>query len=83
MSRKKVTPETQKSVLTDSLRRCCLCYCLLGDESVKKGQIAHIDHDNSNNKESNLAFLCLDHHDEYDSKTSQSKGKNYFNTKKD
>jgi hypothetical protein len=40
----------------------------------KKGQIAHLDHDSSNADISNLAFLCFDHHDEYDSKTSQSKG---------
>lgn len=41
---------------------------------MKKGQIAHLDRDRTNNAEDNLAFLCLDHHDEYDSKTSQSKG---------
>ncbi|WP_233503504.1 hypothetical protein [Sphingomonas psychrotolerans] len=40
---------------------------------MKSGQIAHLDHDNSNNVETNLAFLCLDHHDQYDSVTSQSK----------
>ncbi|WP_145358578.1 hypothetical protein [Alienimonas californiensis] len=37
-------------------------------------QIAHIDRDRSNNAEANLVPLCLDHHDEYDSRTSQSKG---------
>jgi len=41
---------------------------------VKKGQIAHLDHDRNNNAASNLAFLCFDHHDEFDSRTSQSKG---------
>lgn len=40
----------------------------------KHGQIAHIDRNRANNGESNLAFLCLPHHDEYDSRTSQSKG---------
>lgn len=39
-----------------------------------KGQLAHLDQDNSNSKESNLAFLCLEHHDEYDSIPKQSKG---------
>jgi hypothetical protein len=34
----------------------------------------HLDHNNSNNAEDNLAFLCFVHHDEYDSRTSQSKG---------
>lgn len=41
---------------------------------MKKGQIAHLDGNPSNNCLDNLAFLCLDHHDEYDTKTSQSKG---------
>jgi hypothetical protein len=74
MTRKKLSPDTQRSVLTESRRKCCLCYGLKRDFSVKKGQIAHIDHDSSNDKESNLVFLCFDHHDEYDSTTRQSKG---------
>jgi hypothetical protein len=45
-----------------------------GDWQQKQGQIAHIDHDSSNGDENNLTFLCLPHHDQYDSKTSQSKG---------
>ncbi|HEX8127066.1 MAG TPA: hypothetical protein VF548_15935 [Allosphingosinicella sp.] len=40
----------------------------------KKGQISHIDGDRTNSSPSNLAYLCLDHHDELDSRTSQSKG---------
>jgi hypothetical protein len=32
-----------------------------------------LDHDPSNTSEDNLAFLCLEHHDQYDSRTSQSK----------
>ncbi|HWY55870.1 MAG TPA: hypothetical protein VNZ03_15490 [Terriglobales bacterium] len=40
---------------------------------MKKGQIAHLDHDNTNDDPDNLAFLCFSHHDEYDSTTSQSK----------
>lgn len=41
---------------------------------MQKGQIAHLDQNNENADEDNLVFLCLDHHDEYDGKTSQSKG---------
>jgi hypothetical protein len=41
---------------------------------VKQGQIAHLDKDPSNNALDNLAFLCLAHHDQYDSSTRQSKG---------
>lgn len=40
----------------------------------KSGQIAHLDQDSLNSKFENLVYLCLDHHDKYDSSTSQSKG---------
>jgi hypothetical protein len=40
----------------------------------RKGQIAHLSRDRSDSRFQNLVYLCLDHHDEYDSKTSQSKG---------
>jgi hypothetical protein len=73
MKRKKVTPATQAEVLLKSRRRCCICFGLNRDTSIKQGQIAHLDHDPSNNNESNLAFLCFNHHDQYDSRTKQSK----------
>jgi hypothetical protein len=47
---------------------------LNGDVQEKKGQIAHVDHDPSNSDFENFAFLCMEHHDQYDSKTRQSKG---------
>src|ERR1044072_2588604 len=74
MSRKAVPANTQTAVLVRSRRRCCICFGLNRDTSLKVGQIAHLDHNNTNNAEDNLAFLCFDHHDEYDSKTSQRKG---------
>ena len=74
MARKKVAPKIETEVLTRSARRCCICVGMNGDWQQKQGQIAHIDHDSSNAAEDNLAFLCLPHHDQYDSKTSQSKG---------
>ena len=73
MSRKKVTTQMQADVLLKSRRRCCICFGLNRDTSIKQGQIAHLDHNPNNNKEDNLAFLCFDHHDQYDSKTRQSK----------
>ncbi len=39
----------------------------------KKVQIAHIDQKRNNSDISNLVPLCLDHHDEFDSVTRQSK----------
>ncbi len=73
-SRTKVPDSTQAEVLVQSRRRCCVCFGLDRDEAVKKGQIAHLDGDRNNNTPENLAFLCFDHHDEFDSTTSQSKG---------
>lgn len=64
----------QQEVLERSGRRCCLCFGLYGNLSCKRGQIAHLDHNHQNNTVDNLAFLCLEHHDEYDTCTSQSKG---------
>ena len=73
MVRKKIPDDIQKEVLVSSRRRCCICYGLNRDIAIKKGQIAHLDGNNENIKFDNLAFLCFNHHDEYDGKTSQSK----------
>ena len=51
-----------------------MCFGLQGDLAEKKGQIAHIDRDPSNSTPENLVYLCMEHHDQYDSRTSQSKG---------
>jgi len=72
--RKRIPEETVAELLVCSRRRCCLCYGLDRDLTEKQGQIAHLDGDRSNNDPDNLAFLCLSHHDRYDSRTSQSKG---------
>jgi hypothetical protein len=65
---------TETLVLMASARRCALCFGFNGDLTRKKGQIAHIDQSASNPDERNLVYLCTDHHDEYDSTTSQTKG---------
>jgi len=44
-----------------------------GDASEQKGQLAHLDKDRSNNTIDNFVYLCIPHHDTYDSTTSQSK----------
>jgi hypothetical protein len=74
VERRSIAPEVVADVVAASRRRCCLCYALRTDTSEKKGQIAHLDRDSSNSAADNLAFLCLEHHDQYDSRTSQSKG---------
>lgn len=64
---------TQTELLTQSRRRCCLCFGLKSDIEVKDGQIAHLDRNPSNNRLDNLAWLCLPHHDDYDSIRRQTK----------
>jgi hypothetical protein len=71
--RKPTPPEIEKIVLTKSRRKCALCFHLDNDTHQKKGQIAHLDHRRANSIEDNLTWLCLDHHSEYDSVTSQHK----------
>lgn len=83
MAKRKSTPTSiETEVLTLCARRCCICFGIQMDLSHKKGQIAHLDGDPSNYNIDNLAFLCMFHHDEYDSKTSQSKGFTIDETKK-
>lgn len=71
--RKKIPPETQARILAESRRRCAVCFGLNGDLRRKKGQLAHLGKDPSKTSESDLVFLCFDHHDEFDSTTRQSK----------
>ncbi|MCR9056306.1 MAG: hypothetical protein NXI02_03145 [Rhodobacteraceae bacterium] len=82
MARKPLPETTVTNVLLSSRRRCAICYGLKRDTSIKLGQIAHLDKNNSNNSESNLAFLCLEHHDLFDSSSSQSKGLSVSEVKK-
>ncbi|MDY6877368.1 MAG: hypothetical protein SWK90_14350 [Chloroflexota bacterium] len=72
--RKRIPKQTETQILTQSRRRCCLCFGLDRDLTQKRGQIAHLDQDPSNDCLDNLAYLCLPHHDQYDSRTRQSKG---------
>jgi hypothetical protein len=74
VGRATIPSEVIAEVLVTSRRRCCICFALANDSQEKKGQVAHLDRDSSNNSIQNLVFLCLEHHDQYDSRTSQSKG---------
>lgn len=73
MARKKIPDAILTELFTLSARRCALCFCLEADFKEKSGQVAHLDQDNSNDSLNNLVWLCLEHHDKYDSKTSQTK----------
>lgn len=63
----------ETEVILASRRRCAFCFGIDGILDEKKGQVAHIDGNAKNAKESNLVWLCLDHHAAYDGKTSQNK----------
>lgn len=76
MSRTQIPPLIQADVLRRSRRRCALCFAYNFNTETKQGQIAHIDRDTANNDPDNLIFLCLEHHDAYDTRTNQSKGIN-------
>ena len=43
------------------------------DRAEKLGQIAHLDGNRANGSEDDLVYLCLSHHSQYDSRTSQRK----------
>ena len=74
-SRKKPTQDVQTEVLVASRRRCCICFGLHGDLRFKQqGQLAHVDRNPANSDGDNLAFMCLEHHDWFDTRPSQSKG---------
>lgn len=74
MARRKDWPkEVETAILTRSARRCCLCFGLNGDAEEKRGQIAHVDRNPKNAAFVNGAYLCIPHHDEYDSRKRQSK----------
>jgi hypothetical protein len=73
-NRPPISQATQTELFEKCGRRCAICVALEGDKTIKGGQIAHLDHDPTNHILENLCFLCLPHHDQYDSRTSQTKG---------
>src|SRR5687767_12598932 len=73
MTRKDWPPKVETKVFLACRRRCAICVGLDGDWDWKPGQLAHIDRNASNNTEANAAYLCLPHHDLYDSVPRQTK----------
>lgn len=74
MVRKAVPKKIEADVLAACRRRCAICFGLNRVPRRRRGQIAHLDRNSANSSFDNLVYLCMSHHDEYDSKTSQSKG---------
>ena len=73
-TRRRTPPDTETEVLIRSGRRCALCHGLDGDLGIKTGQIGHVDRNPANSAFDNLVFLCLEHHNSYDSVSRQAKG---------
>lgn len=74
MSRKPWPKDVEGTILIASRRVCAFCHYFANDTRVKlRGQIAHVDRDPSNVDPENGAYLCKEHHDEYDAKSTQSK----------
>ncbi len=73
MARKPIPQTVQADVVIKSRRRCALCVFIDNNQSERPGQIAHLNGDHSDNRLDNLVWLCLEHHDKFDSRTSQTK----------
>lgn len=73
MTRQHIPDSTQNALFWKSQRRCALCFGLENDFSEKRGQIAHLNKDNTQTRLEDLVWLCIPHHDQYDSTTRQSK----------
>jgi hypothetical protein len=72
LPRKPWPDDVRAKILIRSKRICAFCF-YFDDRSVKtRGQIAHVDRDPTNSEIDNGAYLCKNHHDEYDMKSSQS-----------
>ncbi|WP_222424612.1 HNH endonuclease family protein, partial [Yersinia mollaretii] len=76
-TRRHIPVHIQSNVIHNSAGRCVICYGLrqFTDPRYPHVQIAHIDKNNENNAEDNLALLCMPCHNMYDSTLKQ--GKNY------
>lgn len=70
---RKRVPKYEEMVLRKCRRQCCMCFGLRGITDVKDGQIVHLDRKRSNTTLDNLAFLCLECHKAYDTKSNRVK----------
>lgn len=72
-SRPRIPAAIETALLIQSKRICALCFGLNNDMREKAGQIAHLNGNRNDNRFENLVWLCFEHHDRFDSTTSQSK----------
>lgn len=69
--RVRLSAETKTEVLQRCKRHCCLCFGLRNIKEVVQGQIVHLDRDPSNSDLDNLAYLCLECHKNYDTRSNR------------
>jgi len=68
--RKKIPKPLERKVLVMNKHCCCICEISAIHKAIA---IHHIDGENSNNKISNLAVLCLEHHSQADAGLKRGK----------
>jgi hypothetical protein len=64
----------ETEVLFASCRRCCLCFYIDRVDGEQNGQLAHLNKNSADPRFDNLVWLCVKHHDTYDTRRSQTKG---------
>jgi hypothetical protein len=71
MARREPVPsDILNDLLFQSGRRCCICYGLDHDLNVKTyGKIVRLNRNSADNRPDNLAYLCLEHHNVYETGT--------------
>ena len=69
-----IPKSTETAVLFASRRRCCLCFYVDGVDQEQNGQLAHLNKSAADPRFDNLVWLCVKHHDAYDTRRSQTKG---------
>lgn len=74
LQRAHIPKSTETDVLFASRRRCCLCFYIDGVDGAQNGQLAHLNRNPVDPSFDNLVWLCLKHHDAYDTRHSQTKG---------
>lgn len=67
-NRRKIPEKVSASVVYKNDRACCVCHKRL------PFQINHINRNPTDNREENLCVLCLNHHNQFESKSTISKG---------
>lgn len=65
-NRPKVPLPAEDDVFERSRERCAACFFRYDDLRVKRGQLAHVNHNKLDMRAANLVFLCRKHHEDYD-----------------